>query len=28
LAMLWPGAGSVSFGTFTFAAYTRQPMQF
>jgi Flp pilus assembly protein TadG len=28
LAMLWPGAGKVSFGTFTFVAYTRQPMQF
>jgi Flp pilus assembly protein TadG len=28
LAMLWPGAGKVSFGTFTFVAYTRQPIQF
>jgi Flp pilus assembly protein TadG len=28
LAMLWPGGGKVSFGTFTFVAYTRQPMQF
>jgi Flp pilus assembly protein TadG len=28
LGMLWPGAGKVSFGTFTFVAYTRQPIQF
>jgi hypothetical protein len=28
LAMLWPGAGKVNFATFTFVAYTRQPMQF
>jgi Flp pilus assembly protein TadG len=28
LSMLWPGAGKVAFGTFTFVAYTRQPVQF
>ena len=28
LAMLWPGGGKASFGTFTFVAYTRQPIQF
>jgi len=28
LAMLWPGAGRVSFGTFTFVAYSRQAIQF
>jgi Flp pilus assembly protein TadG len=28
LSMLWPGAGKVPSGTFTFVAYTRQPMQF
>jgi hypothetical protein len=28
LAMMWPGAGSVSFGTFTLSAWTRQPIQF
>lgn len=28
ISMLWPGAGKDSFGTFTFVAYTRQPMQF
>jgi len=26
LSMLWPGAGKVSFATFTFVAYSQQPM--
>jgi len=28
LSMLWPGDGTVPFGTFTLGAWTRQPIQF